>query len=163
MTDGMEGARPVSTQLPLAQMQEMLRALRTMAAGAPGAHALHWLIFQEYLHNPIMCHFTWLEAWTLHAQIALLGLLEQAVEGRTTPEILWGISTAINNMFGGAQAEDRCWDQFLQTTPSARKNPLVQAFDEMQQAEGKQLQALKRPAHVIQMAVAQALSMAAPG
>lgn len=161
MADDREHVAPAQPiPLPIEQMRELLTALRGMVAEAPRAHGLHWLLFQRCPTYPLMCQFTWQEAWMLHTQIALTGLLQQAVEqGNTAPELLHAIAAAIADLFESAHAADRTWEQFLQAVPAARHDPMFMAFSEMERMEGEKLQALRRPAEVVYTALMQELSL----
>lgn len=155
MTEGTPAAPPV---LPMAQMQELLGMLKAIEDEATRAHALHWLVFQQYQHNPLMWQFTWQEAWHVHAYIALKGLLEMAVqEGRISPELLTAIAGAMNNMYGAHQTATRTWRRFLQTAPAAANQPAVKAFNDrlavLDAAQQKQMQTATQIHRAIMQAV----------
>lgn len=158
---------PPAVAIPTAQMREILAGLRAAEAEAPRTHALHWLVFQEYQHIPLIWQFTWQEAWHVHAKVALMGLLQLAVEqGRVSPDILMGIAGALANFFGAHEAAVRTWNRFLQMMPAARQEPTVRNFNERMRALVELHQKLNRPAvqvhrTIMQMVPAPAADMQA--
>lgn len=151
-------ATPPAAALPIAQMREILSGLRTAEAEAPRTHALHWLVFQRYQHHPLMWQFTWQEAWAVHAQTALIGLLRMVIdENRATPDILMGVAGAMANLFGALEAAHRTWNRFLQVMPAAAQDPTIKSFMERMRMEVELLHRLNKPAVQVHRAIMQSL------
>jgi hypothetical protein len=142
----------------LAQMREILTAIRATDAEAYRTHALHWLVLQRYQHHPLVWQFTWQEAWHVHARVALVGLLHMAAEQqRATPDLMLGVATALANYFGSHEAAMATWQRFLATTPMARNDQTVAAFQTQMQAIQAHHQALNRVAMQVHRTILQSL------
>lgn len=119
-------APQMGARIPVQLMRAVQRHLLDTAPVLARIDGVYWLVKQKYGDSVTIQRLSDHAGEHMMARLALMGLLDLVLnEGLSTPEVIIGMVSAINQIFTSQMAITEAWEQFVQSAPEVSWDPLV--------------------------------------